>query len=79
MTSTAKDETGLHRPRKALGLFNVSHDASISLPTYTYLIRDLFLFLSGEVDKMIVLCADQEWNSRLVEAASLSVPFLDRV
>ena len=28
---------------------------------------------------MIVFCADQEWNSSLIEATSLSVPFLDAV
>lgn len=28
---------------------------------------------------MVVLCADEEWNCSLVEAASLTVPFLDTV
>lgn len=28
---------------------------------------------------MIILCADQEWNSGLIEPSTLSVPFLDAV
>ena len=44
-----------------------------------YLCRYLFLLLSGEVDKVVILCADQERNGRLVETSTLAVPFFDRV
>jgi hypothetical protein len=45
----------------------------------TYLVRNLFLFLARKVDKVIVLCADQEGYRCLIEASSLAVPLLDRV
>jgi hypothetical protein len=45
----------------------------------THLVRDLFLFFTRKVDKVIVLCADQEWYRCLVEATSLAVPLLDGV
>lgn len=41
--------------------------------------RDLFLFFFGEVDKVVVFCANQERNGGLVEPTSLPIPFLDRV
>ena len=40
---------------------------------------DLFLLLLGEVDKVIVFGANKEWYCSLVEASTLTVPFLDRV
>jgi hypothetical protein len=45
----------------------------------THLSTDLFLIFSREVDEMIVLCANQEGNRSLVEAATLSVPLFDAV
>ena len=43
------------------------------------LIRDFLLLLSRKVDKVVVLCADQEGYRGLVKASSLAVPFLDGV
>lgn len=43
------------------------------------MIRYLLLLFAREVDKVVVFCADQEWDGSLVEAASLSVPLLDGV
>ena len=43
------------------------------------LIADLFLIFAGKFYKMIVFGANQEGNSCLVEAATLSVPFFDAV
>lgn len=40
---------------------------------------DLFLLLLGEVDKVVILGADQKGDGGLVEAASLPVPLLDAV
>lgn len=37
------------------------------------------MFFSRKVDKMVVLCADEEGNGSFVEAAPLSVPFLDGI
>jgi hypothetical protein len=45
----------------------------------SYLIRNLLLLFPGEVDKVIVLCADQKRDCSLVETSSLPVPFLDGV
>ena len=28
---------------------------------------------------MIILCANQEWNSRLIESPALPIPFLDTI
>lgn len=40
------------------------------------LVANLFLIFSGKVDEVVVLGANQEGNSCLVEAATLSVPLL---
>lgn len=45
----------------------------------SYLIRYLLLLLAREVDKVVVLCADQKRDGSLVETASLSVPLLDGI
>ena len=45
----------------------------------THLIAYLFLILSWKIDEMIVFGANQEGNSSLVEASTLSVPLLDAV
>ena len=45
----------------------------------TDLIGNLFLLFPWKVDKVIVLCADQERDGGLVEATALPVPFLDGV
>ena len=45
----------------------------------TDLCADLFLILSGEVDKVVIFSADEEWNGRLVESSSLPVPLFDAV
>jgi hypothetical protein len=45
----------------------------------TYLIRNLLLLFAWKVDKVVVLCADEEGNGRLVEAAPLAIPLLDGV
>lgn len=37
------------------------------------------MFVSGEVDKVVVFCPDQEGNGRFVETPPLPIPFLDRV
>lgn len=47
--------------------------------TGPYLIGNLLLVLNGKVDKMVVLCADEDGNGRLVEASALAVPLLDAV
>ena len=44
-----------------------------------YLCGYLFLLLSREIDKVVVLCADQEGYGGLVKAPTLAVPFLDGV
>lgn len=43
------------------------------------LVRDFLLLFLGEVDKVVVLCADEEGDGGLVEAAALPVPLLDAV
>lgn len=43
------------------------------------LLTDLLLIFLGEIDKMIILCADEERNRSLVETSALSVPFFDAV
>jgi hypothetical protein len=45
----------------------------------SYLVADLFLILSREVDEVIVFGANKEWDSGLVEASPLSIPLLDAV
>jgi len=40
---------------------------------------DLFLLFSGEVNKVVVFGTDKEWDSGLVESATLPVPLLDRI
>lgn len=45
----------------------------------TYLIGNLLLVLDWKVDKVVVLCADQDGNCRLVESAALAIPLLDAV
>jgi hypothetical protein len=78
VTGRAEDETGLHGSCKPLSLDRVR----LSSPTSdedAYLVGDLFLLLSWKVDKVIVLCANQERDGSLVEAASLPVPLLDGV
>lgn len=45
----------------------------------THLVGNFLLVLDWKVDEMIVLCADENGNGRLVEASSLSVPLLDAV
>ena len=45
----------------------------------TDLVRYFFLVFLGEIDKMIILRANKKWNSCLIEAAALSIPFFDRV
>lgn len=44
-----------------------------------HLCADLFLVFSREVDKVIVFCANQERDCRLVETATLAIPLLDAV
>jgi hypothetical protein len=44
-----------------------------------HLIRDFLLFLPRKVDKVVVLCADQERDGSLIETSSLAVPLFDRV
>ena len=46
---------------------------------WAYLCRYFFLLLPWEIDKVIVLCADEEGNGRFVKATPLAVPFLYRV
>ena len=41
--------------------------------------RDLLLFLFREIDKVVVLGADQERDGGLVESTPLTIPLLDRV
>lgn len=79
MTSRAEDQTGLHCSRKSFSLGNVSLVLSLTLAGEVYLVGNLLLFFSWEVDKVVVLCADQKRDGSLVEAASLSVPLLDGV
>ena len=79
VTGTAEDETCSHGFCEASCLDAISSTPQDMLETGPYLIADLLLVFSWEVDKMIVLCANQERDSRLVEASSLSVPFLDTV
>ena len=43
------------------------------------LVRNLLLFFSREIDKMVVLCPDEERDGGLVEAPTLPVPLFDRV
>ena len=45
----------------------------------THLCANLFLVFSRKVDEMVVLRADQEWDSGFVEATTLPIPFLDTV
>ena len=46
---------------------------------YSYLVRDLFLVFSRKIDEMVIFCAHEKGNGRLVEAPSLPVPFFDGV
>lgn len=43
------------------------------------LLRNLLLFFSGKVDKVIIFGAHQKGNGCLVEAASLTIPLFDAV
>lgn len=43
------------------------------------LIGNFLLILDWKIDKVVVLCADQNGNCRLVETATLSIPLLDAV
>ena len=47
--------------------------------TRAYLCRYFFLLLSGEIDEVVVLCAYEERNSRLVETSTLAIPLLDGI
>lgn len=47
--------------------------------TPTYLNRNLLLVFAREIDKMVILCANQERDGGLVEPPALAVPFLDRI
>lgn len=51
----------------------------LRLKARAYLVAYLLLIFSGEIDKMIIFCADQERYGGLVETSSLPVPFLDAV
>ena len=80
MTCTAENETRSHGFRKPPGLSAVSLIRCLGdTAPLIYLIRDLFLIFSGEIDKMVVLGANEERNGSLVEASTLPVPLLDRV
>lgn len=37
------------------------------------------MIFPGKVDKMVVFCANEKGNRRLIESTTLTVPFLDRV
>lgn len=43
------------------------------------LLADLLLLFAREIDEMVVLCANEERDGGLVEAAALSVPLFDAV
>lgn len=54
--------------------------ASISEPkSIAYLIRNFLLVLCREIHKVVVLCAHQDRNRRLIKAPSLPIPLLDTV
>lgn len=40
---------------------------------------DLFLIFTGEINKVIIFGANQEWDGGFIEATALTVPLLDRV
>jgi hypothetical protein len=74
----AEDETGPHGFRESTSLdggsVRVEHPYGLA-----HLSADLFLIFSWEIDKMVIFGSDQERDSRLVEASTLSIPFLDTV
>ena len=40
---------------------------------------NLLLLLLREIDKVVVLCANQKRYSRLIESSTLAIPLLDRI
>lgn len=77
VTRTAEDQAGSHRLCKSSGLVGLV--TCFAITNLAYLGADLFLILFGKADKMIVLGANQERDSSLVEASPLPIPLLDAV
>lgn len=79
MARTAKDKTCSHGLCETSCLADWLVRVGGSGRSKLYLIADLFLIFSWEIDKLIVLSADQERNGSLVEASTLSVPLFDAI
>ena len=81
MACAAENETCTHRFGKPSGLSGVnSSELLVHFGQFcSYLIGYLFLIFSWKVNKVVVLRTNEEGYSSLVEASSLSVPFLDRI
>ena len=76
VAGAAEDETGFHRLGESLCLaWGLAWQGQLVVEA-RYLIRDFLLLFSREIDKVVVLCADQERYRGLVKASALAIPLL---
>lgn len=81
MTRAAEDQCRTHRLGESPSLKQKCQQArTLSYTdTQSYLVGNFLLLLPRQVHKVIVLCAYEDRNGRLVESSPLTIPLLDAV